>query len=169
VLGLPLLLLLLLLLLPTLFLHTPVKHRARLAAIDLMCWSQLADANLALTTKFGVSAAAAAAAAMQAGKLLSQVGSQSLDVLELPLPLPGIDNATKSALAAAAAATQAGKVLSQVGSQSLDMLELVGRISLSTTGRIMFGYDAFECTDLTKPCDFWRVRGLACFGKQRNM
>jgi hypothetical protein len=69
--------------------------------------------------------------------------------------------------AAAAAAMQAGKVLSQVGSQSVDVMELlVGRISLSTTGRVMFGYDAFDCTDLSRPCDFWRVRSF-CNGGEK--
>jgi hypothetical protein len=49
-------------------------------------------------------------------------------------------------------------VLSQVADQTLDVLALVGRISLSTTGHVMFGYDAFDCTDLTRPNTFWEVR-----------
>ncbi|WIA21632.1 hypothetical protein OEZ85_000814 [Tetradesmus obliquus] len=53
-------------------------------------------------------------------------------------------------------AEEAGKVMRQVGAQTLDIFELVGRISLSATGHIMFGYDAFKCTDLDQPCDFLR-------------
>ncbi|WIA21633.1 hypothetical protein OEZ85_000814 [Tetradesmus obliquus] len=54
-------------------------------------------------------------------------------------------------------AEEAGKVMRQVGAQTLDIFELVGRISLSATGHIMFGYDAFKCTDLDQPCDFLRT------------
>jgi hypothetical protein len=49
-------------------------------------------------------------------------------------------------------------VLGQVADQTLDVLELVGRISLSTTGHVMFGYDAFDCTDLQQPNTLWQVR-----------
>lgn len=54
---------------------------------------------------------------------------------------------------------QSDKVLSQVIPGELDIFELVGRINLSTTGKVMFGYDAFECTDLKQPATFWKVKG----------
>jgi hypothetical protein len=107
----------------------------------------------------------------QAGKLLGQVADQTLDVLELTERIQPTHcycchccqcyrmYPAAAAAAAAAAKPQAGKVLGQVADQTLDVLELTGRISLSTTGHVMFGYDAFDCTNLQEPNTFWEVRG----------
>lgn len=55
------------------------------------------------------------------------------------------------------AGVQASAVLDRlVGPRQLDVMQVAGRINLSTTGRIMFGYD-FACRDVDVPCKFWQV------------